>query len=279
MAKFSKTWWGQRFIAALEEFADRNRLSRGRTYARNGKIKSYTLKNGIVTAQVRGSVNPYFGVYKEPTYITEVELEPLSTKDWSKAIARLGQKASWVSKLLMNEIPDNIDGAFSGLKFSLLPSSLDDLHTHCSCPDWSNPCKHVAGVCYLLAAELDADPFLLFELRGVSRDKLKQELAKSPLGKVLSGSMETDELPLVSAKSYHTTPQTVEVPEIASLREFWQGEKPLPATIEMASEAIVPAIPIKKAGDFPPFWHKDTSFIEVMEEFYQRVRAKNKNWL
>lgn len=29
MAKFSKTWWGQRFIAALEEFSDTRRLSRG----------------------------------------------------------------------------------------------------------------------------------------------------------------------------------------------------------------------------------------------------------
>ncbi|MBE9042251.1 SWIM zinc finger family protein, partial [Oscillatoriales cyanobacterium LEGE 11467] len=234
---------------------------------------------GIVTAQVRGSVNPYFGVYKEPTYITEVELEPISTKVWSKAIARLGQKASWVSKLLINEIPDNIDTAFSGLEYSLLPRSLNDLHTHCSCPDWSNPCKHVAGVCYLLAAELDADPFLLFELRGLSRDKLKRELAKSPLGKVLSGAIETEDLPLVSATSYYTTPETVDVPKIDSLRDFWLGEKQLPTSIEMAAPAIVPAIPIKKAGDFPAFWRKDSSFIDIMEEFYQRVRTKNKNWL
>lgn len=179
----------------------------------------------------------------------------------------------------MNEIPDNIDTAFSGLDFSLLPHSLNDFHTHCSCPDWSNPCKHVAGVLYLLAAELDADPFLLFELRGLSRDKLKQELLKSPLGRVLSGAIETDELPLVSATSYYTTPKMVEVPNIEEVRDFWQSERSLPTTIEMSAPAIIPAIPIKKAGDFPPFWEKDKSFITIMEEFYQRVKAKNKNWL
>jgi uncharacterized Zn finger protein len=33
---------------------------------------------------------------------------------------------------------------------------------------------------------------------------------------------------------------------------------------------------VKKAGDFPSFWHKDSSFITAMEEFYHRVHTKNK---
>ena len=33
MAQFSRTWWGQRFIAALEQFTDPARLGRGRSYA------------------------------------------------------------------------------------------------------------------------------------------------------------------------------------------------------------------------------------------------------
>ena len=31
MAQFSRTWWGQRFIQALEEFSDEARLGRGRS--------------------------------------------------------------------------------------------------------------------------------------------------------------------------------------------------------------------------------------------------------
>jgi uncharacterized Zn finger protein len=34
---------------------------------------------------------------------------------------------------------------------------------------------------------------------------------------------------------------------------------------------------IKKQGDYPAFWDKDSSFIETMEEFYQRVKTKNQN--
>lgn len=70
MSKFSRTWWGKKFIEALEQLSDAGRLSRGRSYACNGKVKSFEIKDGVVTAQVRGSVNPYFGVYKESLYIT-----------------------------------------------------------------------------------------------------------------------------------------------------------------------------------------------------------------
>ncbi|MEQ8757056.1 MAG: hypothetical protein RID09_26510 [Coleofasciculus sp. G1-WW12-02] len=54
------------------------------------------------------------------------------------------------------------------------------------------------------------------------------------------------------------------------------GEKRLPSTSELDSTAKITAILIKKVGDFPAFWHKDSSFIETMEQVYQRVRTKNK---
>ena len=34
----------------------------------------------------------------------------------------------------------------------------------CSCPDWAVPCKHLASVVYKLSAEIDNNPFLVFEL-------------------------------------------------------------------------------------------------------------------
>ncbi|MFP4103015.1 MAG: hypothetical protein ACOC07_12465 [Coleofasciculus sp.] len=43
MSRFSRTWWGKRFIDALESFTDSGRLGRGRSYASGGKIKEYNL--------------------------------------------------------------------------------------------------------------------------------------------------------------------------------------------------------------------------------------------
>jgi uncharacterized Zn finger protein len=274
MAQFSKTWWGKRFIEALEEFSDSARLSRGRSYARNGKIKEYVITNNQITAFVRGSVNPYFGVYKEPLYNINIEIKAISSADWSKVISYLGSKASLISKLLMNEVPDNIEEAFAQLNLHLLPHNRQDFKTNCSCPDWENPCKHIAGVYYLVASELDRDPFLVFELRGISRLKLQEELAKSPLGKVLSKAIAPQEILPEPVSAYYTKPKKVQLPESISAQDFWLPQKRLPQTVEAASPASIPAITIKKAGDFPPFWNKDFSFLEVMEDLYGRVRTK-----
>ena len=276
MPQFSRTWWGQRFIEALEQFTDPARLGRGRSYASGGRILDYKLANGTVTAKVRGSINPYFGVYKEPTYRTSITIKAITAADWTKVIHRVASRADLVTKLLMNEMPDTIEDVFSELDLHLLPHSERDFKTTCSCPDYVNPCKHIAGVYYLLASDLDQDPFVMFELRGLSRDDLHAELARSPLGQILASALVTEEVVVEPVESYHTRPIKESTTQVNSLKEFWTGAKRLPTPLATASQAGVPALLIKKQGDYPPFWHKDISFIGVMEEFYERVRTKSR---
>lgn len=38
---------------------------------------------------------------------------------------------------------------------------------NCTCPDWAVPCKHLAAVIYKISQEIDANPFILFSLRGL----------------------------------------------------------------------------------------------------------------
>jgi uncharacterized Zn finger protein len=274
MAQFSRTWWGRRFIEALEQFTDPGRLGRGRSYASNGRILDYKLANGTVTARVRGSINPYFGVYKEPIYKTSITIKAISASDWKKVIRQIASRADLVTKLLMNEMPDTIEDAFAILDLHLLPHSERDFDTSCSCPDYANPCKHIAGVYYLLASALDQDPFIMFELRGLSRDNLRAELAQSPLGQILASALVTSDIPVEPVESYYTRPTREAA--VTSYKAFWTGAKRLPAPPSLSSQASVPALLIKKQGDYPPFWHKDASFIGVMEELYDRVRQKNK---
>ncbi len=277
MAQFSRTWWGQRFIAALERFTDSARLGRGRSYARNGRILDYKLAKGTVTAKVRGSINPYFDVYEEPIYKTTITIKPISATDWTKVIRQIASRADLVTKLLMNEMPDPIEDVFSELNLHLLPHSQSDFTTKCSCPDYANPCKHIAGVYYLLASDLDRDPFVMFELRGLSRDDLHAELVRSPLGQILASSLTSEpDIPMEPVESFYTHPTKEPAAGVTSLKEFWAGAKRLPTALAAASQTSVPALLIKKQGDYPPFWHKDASFISVMEELYERVRIKSR---
>jgi len=55
-----------------------------------------------------GSINPYFEFTKN---LETIEITPIAKLSWSKAIKYISSKASFVSKLLMNEVPDNIESA------------------------------------------------------------------------------------------------------------------------------------------------------------------------
>lgn len=221
MAKFSRTWWGDRFIQALEQFTDEGRLQRGRSYARGGKVLNFEVEKNKITAKVKGSINPYFGVYKEPTYNISIEITPIAKNRWSEAIQKLSSKASIVSRLLLNEVPENIEDTFAGLGLHLLPHNSKDFKTKCSCPDYANPCKHIAGVYYLVASQLDENPFLLFELRGLSKTELQAKLAESNLGKALSEELNTKEIPLEVSTSLYTKLEKQAIAQKPSVREFW----------------------------------------------------------
>jgi uncharacterized Zn finger protein len=98
-----------------------------------------------------------------------IELRPLTDHQWDTVFDALADQAIFAAQLLNGEMPADIEQAFEAVQIPLFPASSGDLQTDCSCPDWANPCKHIAATYYLLGERFDEDPFLLFELRG--RDK------------------------------------------------------------------------------------------------------------
>jgi uncharacterized Zn finger protein len=84
----------------------------------------------------------------------------------------MAARAIFAAKLLAGEMPANIEEAFGEAHVSLFPTKGSDLKTECSCPDWSNPCKHIAAVYYIMAERFDEDPFLIFKLRGRTKEQI-----------------------------------------------------------------------------------------------------------
>jgi uncharacterized Zn finger protein len=274
MAQFGRTWWGERFLKALERFTTTARLARGKAYATNGRVVDYGIEQGTVKAKVRGSVNPYYGVYEEPLYDTRIRITQITPGEWSRTIERITTRADLVVKLLQQEMPDQIEEAFAAEGLHLLPQSQSEFQTSCSCPDWENPCKHIAGLYYVLARDLDRDPFVLFSMRGLPRKSLEAELLKSPLGQALAASLITDLPEPEPAESLHTRPTKQPVDPSVGHRAFWTGARRMPP-LEPVPQVRVPALVVKKQGDYPPFWQKDGSFIEAMEALYERVRSRS----
>jgi len=162
------TWWSKRFIAVLERFHEGPRLARGRAYARKGQVISLDLEPGSVTALVQGS--------RPRPYHVEVRAGQFDDDEWARAQAAIAARAVFLARLLAGEMPDEIEEAFSESRLSLFPDSRDDLAADCTCPDWGNPCKHIAAVYYLLAERFDEDPFLILAWRGRPRERLLAEL-------------------------------------------------------------------------------------------------------
>lgn len=274
MAQFGRTWWGERFLKALERFTHSARLTRGKAYATNGRILDYGIERGTVKARVRGSINAYYGVDQEPVYDTRIKITQITPGEWSRTIERMTTRADLVVKLLQQEMPDQIEEVFAAEGLHLLPQSQSEFQTSCSCPDYENPCKHIAGLYYVLARDLDRDPFVLFSMRGLPRQALHDEMVKSPLGQALAASLTVDLPEPVSAGSLHTRPTKQPADASIGHRAFWTGARRMPPTAPV-SPVRVPALTVKKQGDYPPFWQKDGSFIEAMEELYERVRSKS----
>jgi uncharacterized Zn finger protein len=184
---FGLTWWGQRWIAALEALGRTyaNRLPRGRTYARRGTVTDLVVGPGLVTARVTGS---------RPTpYRVSLQIPVFTDAQWVAAVHALARQLRHAAALLDGRMPEDIDKTLDAVGLSLFPGSME-LTTRCSCPDIANPCKHVAAVHYTLAQTFDADPFLLPTLRGRDRQALLAGLraVRSP-----NGAMGADQVTVV----------------------------------------------------------------------------------
>jgi uncharacterized Zn finger protein len=165
---FVKNWWASRWLASLERLVDAGRLRRGQSYARQGQVLSIEETKAGLEAKVQGST-------RKPYRVT-INIDTLSNEQWDKVIDTLAEQAIFTAQLLAGEMPQEIEHAFQAAGVSLFPDKRGALVTDCSCPDPSNPCKHIAAVYYILGEQFDQDPFLLFRLRGRTQEQIMEAL-------------------------------------------------------------------------------------------------------
>jgi uncharacterized Zn finger protein len=239
--QFGKTWWAGKWIAALERLVDSARLSRGRSYARSGQVLKMEIQPGRVDARVQGS---------RPTpYKVQITIKPLPDAEWEQVADAMAAQAIFAAKLLAGEMPQDIEEAFTSANISLFPASRGDLQTECSCPDWANPCKHVAAVYYLLGEQFDADPFLLFRLRGRSKDEIIAML------RARRTAPPTEEQPEAQAAPAASAPLAADVaaPLEDNLDHFWEAPVSLEDVHVSIERPVVDAAPVKRLGP-AGFW-------------------------
>lgn len=165
--RFGHTWWGKAWLDALENRAlvDPNRLPRGRTYARQERVRHLEVEPGLISAYVEGT----------ELYRSQLSVRPFSDEQWDRLLDVIVSRSAHAAALLTGELPPELDEAARQVGLELLPEA-GDLGPECSCPDWAEPCKHAAALCYVVADLIDADPFVLLLLRGRNRELILGEL-------------------------------------------------------------------------------------------------------
>lgn len=158
-ARFGHTWWGEKWLAALTNVDFDNRLPRGKRYARNGSVLRLTIDETSVRADVQGS--------RRQPYKVSISLDRFCARDQAAVLDAVVQNPVVLSQLLAGALPPMLFESFREKHIPLFPETWSDMSASCSCPDWADCCKHIAAVIFLIANEVDKNPFLLFEMHGL----------------------------------------------------------------------------------------------------------------
>ena len=175
-----KDWWARRWIAALEAMRLGPRFGRGRQYATAGQVTELVLDGPHVEATVVGS--------RADPYRLTLDFTAATGEAQKRIAAAIATEPMLLGRLLTDDIPTEIETFFRTEGLPLFPQAapltghgvLDapptkpvyDVKMHCSCPDWSRPCKHLVAVMLLLGEEVAQRPSTLLSLRGIDLEDL-----------------------------------------------------------------------------------------------------------
>jgi uncharacterized Zn finger protein len=261
------TWWSRRFIAVLESFGLGSRMQRGKHYARAGQVLSLEIVPGQVRASVQGSRSKPYRVF--------IETEILSDSEWSRIEDVMASRAVFSAKLLSGEMPEEIEEAFVESSTTLFPDSGDDLVSACSCPDWENPCKHVAAVFYLMAEAFDDDPFLIFAWRGRARDVMLADLRARRRGRDPGEPETEDESDSLNPANFGWPSFDSERRDAARSSEaisFW-GKQEDASIVEARPRLTVAADLILRQLDPSPLGNDAAVVIDELRPLYESITS------
>ncbi|MDR7252976.1 putative Zn finger protein [Nocardioides sp. BE266] len=161
------TWWSKAVLRAVEEAAfGEKELRAGRALARSGAVGSITVEEGGAVAAVTEG---------QDAYTVEVTLPALDDSDAAAFVELVAAESGRIGALLAGQLPHSFVEAVEEAGVELLPYG-GELGSACSCDSWLDPCPHALAVWTQLAWLIQADPFVLTHLRGLSRDRVLRDL-------------------------------------------------------------------------------------------------------
>lgn len=167
------TWWGKAWVRAVEESAyAESDLRTARTLARGGHVGGITVEDGAFWASVADG---------DELWTVRGTVDPLDGAAVDALVEIVAAESGRIAALVAGELPYSLVEHAEEAGVELLPYG-GELTSSCSCEPWADPCPHGLAVLHQLAWLLEADPFVLFHLRGLAREMLLDRLhARRPV--------------------------------------------------------------------------------------------------
>ncbi|WP_424094961.1 SWIM zinc finger family protein [Moorena producens] len=267
----TQEWWVERWNDLLNSYRFKKRLERGRIYAKEGNIISIDFLGPQVVAKVQGTA-------PEPYELT-ISIEPFTDEDWNYVVQTLASKAIYSAQLLAGEMPHNIEEVFTSNGLSLFPFTLSDVRSRCNCPDPKNPCKHIAAVYYELGDRFSEDPFVLFQLRGSTKEQILDALRKLRSGQTeeTSATEQPSSIPNLTSADQNPDQNREEGesaigdPETSvNIQQFWQYDQPLDSSLVVIAPPTDSGTVLDVLGTIP-LGGADPRVMQYLKGIYQIV--------
>ena len=250
-----RAWWSRKWTEVIEHFRLGSRLGRGRNYAVTGQVSSLDITPGCVAASVQGT-------NKEP-YMSTIRFRVAEGGAKVGLIREMRRYPMLVARLLVADLPLETEEIFRKAKCPLFPQRENDMTSRCSCPDYANPCKHLAAVYYLLGEAISKNPMLLLSLRGISRAEL------------LGAAAENDEEDADADRWFVPQLQMNENGGDICVENFYGTPQPPFEDFGTAVKSVTSAPLIYRLGALP-FWRGQERFADTLEHLY--ARAAMRGW-
>jgi uncharacterized Zn finger protein len=142
--RYGVTPWGSWFIDVLDSYQMGERLDRGRRYANAGKVLSLELADGKAIAKVEGNYQPFYRV--------QIHFPPLAESE--QVYKMIEDDPPLLARIAAGELPESFLQELKQKGIDLMPRHWRDMKRYCTCPDWGDPCKHMAALYYIIARRI-----------------------------------------------------------------------------------------------------------------------------
>ncbi len=161
---------GELWTAAIStgRTVQQDRLARGRTFARAGRVRNVRITPGFVTAEVVASEQ----------YSVSIRVRTFDEAEWAVVREILLSRLGTIAALLEHRVPKELVDALKARGIRLVPAS-GEIEGDCTCADFAHPCAHTAAAHAILVEALEGDPFLLFTLRGRTSEALLADFRRA----------------------------------------------------------------------------------------------------